>query len=115
MEVSGSMTAFKSAVTSMMGSLKGMNSSVPEEVWKELENEFLGTSIDDLVTMMAPIYEKHLNEADLNEVIKFYSSPTGKKLAEKTPDIMQESMQAGQAWGQSVAGKIVSKLKEKGY
>lgn len=115
MEVSGSMGAFKSAVTSMMGNFKTMNNVVPDEVWKDLEAEFLGTSIDDLVTMLAPVYEKHLTEADLNEVIKFYSSSTGKKLAEKTPAIMQESMAAGQAWGQVVAEKVLTKLKEKGY
>lgn len=115
MEASGSMGAFKSAITSMMGSFKSMNSSVPDEVWKDLETEFSNTSIDDLVTMLAPVYEKHLTEADLNEVIKFYSSPIGKKLAEKTPAIMEESMQAGQTWGQGVAQKVMTKLKEKGY
>lgn len=47
---------------------------------------------------MAPVYEKHLTEADLNEVIKFYNSPVGKKLAGKTPAITQESMAAGQTW-----------------
>jgi len=115
MEASGSMGAFKSAITSMMGNFKSMNNVVPDEVWKDLETEFLGTSIDDLVTMLAPVYEKHMTEADLNEVIKFYSTPAGKKLAEKTPAIMQESMTAGQAWGQAVAEKVMKKLKEKGY
>ena len=115
LEASGSMSAFKSAVTSMMGSFKSMNSSVPDEVWKELEKEFLSTSLDDLVTLLTPVYERHMTEADLNEVIKFYNSPAGKKLAEKTPDIMNESMQAGQTWGQSVGEKVMTKLKEKGY
>ena len=115
MEASGSMGAFKMAITQMMGSFKSMNSSVPEEFWKEIETEFQNTSLDDLVTMMAPVYEKHMTEADLNEVIKFYSTPAGKKLAEKTPTIMQESMAVGQTWGQTVAGKVMAKLKEKGY
>lgn len=115
MEASGSLAAFKSAVTGMMSNFKTMNSSVPDEVWKELESEFLGTSVDDLVTMLAPVYEKHLTEADLNDIIKFYHSPVGKKLAEKTPAITEESMQAGQEWGQAVAQKVMQKLKEKGY
>ena len=115
LEASGSLSAFKSAITSMMGSFKNMNSSVPDEVWKEMEKEFLSTSIDDLVGLLAPVYEKHMTEADLHEVIKFYNSPVGKKLAEKTPAIMEGSMEAGQAWGQSVGEKVMSKLKEKGY
>jgi hypothetical protein len=115
LEASGSMGAFKSAISSMMGSFKNMNASVPESVWKELETEFQSTSLDDLVNMLAPVYEKHMTEADLNEVIKFYNSPVGKKLAEKTPAIMEGSMEAGQMWGQSVGQKVMTKLKEKGY
>ena len=115
MEASGSMAAFKSAITSMMGSFKNMNANVPEEFWTELEKEFLGTSLDELVTMLTPVYEKHMTEADLQEVIKFFNSPAGKKLAEKTPAIMQESMSAGETWGEAVAEKVMTKLKEKGY
>ncbi|HEY3429296.1 MAG TPA: DUF2059 domain-containing protein [Cyclobacteriaceae bacterium] len=115
MEVSGSLGAFKSAITTMMGSFRNMNSSVPEEVWKEFEAEFQRTSVDDLVTMLTPVYEKHMTEAEMNEVIKFYSTPAGKKLAEKTPAIMEESMAVGQTWGQAVAQKVMAKLKEKGY
>jgi hypothetical protein len=56
-----------------------------------------------------------LSEADLKEIIKFYESSVGKKLAQKTPVITQESMQAGQQWGQVIAGKVMKKMQEKGY
>ena len=115
MEASGSLAAFKSAITTMMGSFKNMNSSVPEEVWKEFEAEFQKTSVDDLVNMLTPVYEKHITETEMNEIIRFYNSPVGKKLAEKTPPIMEESMAIGQTWGQAVAQKVMAKLKEKGY
>jgi hypothetical protein len=115
LEASGSMSAFKSAVSSMMSNFKSMNNSVPEEVWTELEKEFQSTSLDDLVSMLTPVYERHMTEGDLNEVIKFYNSPAGKRLAEKTPAIMNESMEAGQTWGQAVGERVMTKLKEKGY
>lgn len=114
-EASGSAEAFKTAVTSMMSNFKNMNSQVPEEFWKEMENEMLKTSIDDLVTVMVPVYKAHLSEADLKEIVKFYESSVGKKLAQKTPVITQESMQAGQQWGQVIAGKVMKKMQEKGY
>ena len=115
MEVSGSLHIFKSAIRSMLENLKSMNSNAPAEFWNEFEAEFTGTSIDDLVAKLAPVYEKHISEADLNEIIKFYQSPAGKRLSEKTPAIMEESMLVGQAWGEAVAGKVMNKLKEKGY
>lgn len=114
-EVSGSMQSFSVAIKSIMGNFKNMKTGVPDEFWKEMETELSGTSIDELVTMLTPVYKKYLAEADLKEIIAFYNSPAGKKLAESTPGIMGESMQAGQAWGQTVATRIVNKLKEKGY
>lgn len=114
-EVSGSMQSFSVAIKSIMGNFKNMKTGVPDEFWKEMETELSGTSIDELVTMLTPIYKKFLTESDLKEIISFYNSPAGKKLAESTPGIMGESMQAGQAWGQTVATRIVNKLKEKGY
>jgi uncharacterized protein len=115
LEASGSMEAFKTAIGSMMGSFKKMKTEVPDQFWKDAEAEFSKTSLDELVTLLAPVYQKHLTEADLNEVIKFYNSPTGKKLAEKTPGIMTDSMQAGQVWGQKIGQAVAEKLKEKGY
>jgi uncharacterized protein len=115
LEVSGTTASFKVAVTGMIGNFKTINPAVPDEVWKEFENEFLNASANDLITHFAPVYQKHLTENDLQEIIKFYSTPAGKKLAEKTPALTQESMQAGQIWGQAVAQKVLTKLKEKGY
>jgi hypothetical protein len=115
LEVSGSLHAFKTAVGSMISNFKTMNSTVPEEFWKEFEAEFLNTSMDDLVAQLSPVYQKHLTEADLQGIITFYSSPAGKKLAEKTPAIMQDSMQAGRAWGEAIGMKVMAKMKEKGY
>ncbi len=115
LEASGSMETFQSVIGTMMGQFKSMYTSVPEDVWTEFEKEFSATSMDDLVSLLAPIYEKHMTEADLNEVIKFYSSPVGKKMAEKTPLISQESMTAGQAWGMKIGERVQAKMKEKGY
>ncbi|MBI3219758.1 MAG: DUF2059 domain-containing protein [Bacteroidetes bacterium] len=115
MEVSGSMQSFKVAIKSILGNFKNMKNGVPDEFWNEMESELSGTSIDELVGHLSPVYKKYLTESDLNEIIAFYSSPIGKKMADSTPGIMTESMQAGQVWGQAVATRVLNKLKEKGY
>ncbi len=115
LEASGSLEAFKTSIDGMMNQFKGVYPSVPDEVWNEFKTEFSGISLDDLVTLLAPVYEKHLTESDLNEVIKFYNSGVGKKIAQKTPLITGESMAVGQTWGMQVGAKIQAKMKEKGY
>jgi uncharacterized protein len=113
--VSGSEETYKSAIRQMFVMFKQQSSDVPDEVWADLEKEFLQTSMDDLVDMLAPVYEKHLTLADLQKLIEFYETPAGVKFAQKTPFIMQESMQAGQQWGEKIGQDFQRKLKEKGY
>lgn len=49
--------------------------------------------VDGMLSDMIPIYEKHLNRADVDAMIVFYSSPTGRKLMQQLPQITQEAMQ----------------------
>ena len=48
-------------------------------------------------------------------MIKFYETPIGKKFAQNTPLIMQESMQVGQQWGAKIFNDFETKMKAKGY
>ena len=94
---------------------KEQKSAVPDSVWTAFEVEFSKTSMDELVTMLVPVYQKHLTENDLQGMIEFYQTPVGKKYAQKTPLIMQESMQVGQQWGMKVGEAFDEKLRAKGY
>jgi hypothetical protein len=113
--IAGTEGTFKAAIKQMFGMFKQQYQNVPENVWADLETEMAKTSMDDLVEMLTPVYEKHMSIADLNKIIEFYQTPVGKKYAEKTPLIMQESMQVGQQWGMKVGQKFQEKMKEKGY
>jgi hypothetical protein len=50
--------------------------------------------VDGMLSDMIPIYQRHLNQADVDAMIAFYASPTGKKLMQQLPQITQEAMQA---------------------
>ena len=56
---------------------------------KELTWDFLK---NDLIT----IYSETFTEQELKSVIKFYQSPTGKKIVSKTPELMKRSMEMTQ-------------------
>jgi len=51
-------------------------------------------SIDGIVASIVPIYDKHFSDDDLVSLIAFFSSVAGRRYIEKTPVLMQESMQA---------------------
>jgi uncharacterized protein len=111
----GSEETFKTAIHQMMEIYKQSMTAVPDSLWDELEVEFQKTSIEDLVDLLAPVYKNHLTEADIIKITEFYDSPVGKKYAEHTPLITQESMVAGQEWGRRIGEKFAARLKENGY
>lgn len=114
-ELNGTEETFVTAIDQMMEMFEQTRPDVPAEVWKMVGDEFNKTSLNELVEMIAPVYYKHLTLEDVNQIIVFYKSPAGKKLATVTPAITQESMQIGQQWGMKIGEKVEDKLREKGY
>lgn len=114
-EVSGSQETFNVVIKQMFGMFKDQYSGVEGDIWNELEKEFKDSSMEELADMLTPVYQKYMTIEDLNELIKFYESPVGKKFAKNTPLITQESMQIGQQWGMKIGEDFAKKMEERGY
>jgi len=70
--------------------------------------------IGQLVDSLVPVYAAHFTLAQLQELVRFYESPLGRRLAEMQPLITQESMQAGQRWGALLGAQIGDSLARAG-
>ena len=91
------------------------NTETPEAVWQEIYRE-AEARIDDFVTgRLGPIYDQYLSHDDIKGMIAFYQSPLGEKLLSVMPQMSQESMIAGQAWGREFAEAVRKRLDDKGY
>lgn len=115
MELSGAQQTYKAVAGQMITMFKQQKPEIPAEFWSGLEEMIVKSAANNLVDMLLPVYQKHLTEDDLKNMIIFYQTPTGKKFAEKTPVLAQESMAAGQEWGKKIGEEFVKKLQEKGY
>jgi len=117
---------------SMMAAMEGMKEVMKQSAEESLRQKVtdptpqqlaaLRGMFDDIVSVMpldemesaiVAIYQRHLSKADVEEMIRFYSSPTGQKLIHEQPQIMQESMQAGAAIQQKRAGEIEAKIQKR--
>ena len=85
---------------------------VPDKLWRELERQ---ASPDDLIDLIVPVYDRHLNHSEVKAIIAFYQTPAGKKLVSVMPVITQESMVAGRQWGQQVSQRIIQRLQKEGF
>lgn len=112
LDITGSGKLGVQVVEQMMASFKTSFTTVPDNFWKDFMKQ---VNADSLTEMVIPIYSKYYSTEELNELIKFYKSPIGKKVVSVTPYVMQESMSIGQKWGEKIAEKVYEELKKKGY
>jgi len=110
LELTGSGKMAIQMMNQMMNNFKTNHSKASEEFWEDFKKE---VKAEDLTNMIIPIYDKHYTESDIDQLITFYNSPIGKKMISTMPQVMQESMIAGQAWGKQISEKIQAKIKEK--
>ena len=87
---------------------------LPEEV-----NAVIGANLGAFKAIIIPIYHKYYTASDIKEMLRFYSTPLGQKMIRVMPTLVNESMQAGQQWGQSmgpeIQKRIKARLKKEGY
>lgn len=58
------------------------------------------------------LYVNTFTEEELEGIVSFSKSPLGKKLAEKTPVLMQKSMMIGQQKAQTLMPKVQAEIKK---
>jgi hypothetical protein len=49
---------------------------------------------DEMLAATVPVYQKHFTKGDIDNLVAFYSAPTGQKILREMPTILEESMQA---------------------
>ncbi len=95
----------------MMASFKDAYPTVPASFWTAFMSEI---NADALIDKLAPVYEKHLTQDDIRQLIAFYRSPLGRKMIVAMPQITRDSMQIGQDWGRQVAEQVVARMEKEG-
>jgi len=82
---------------------------VQEEVGRIMHDEFIANGF--INEMSYTIYHKHFTIDDLQQMVAFYKTPIGKKMASLLPQVTQEGMIAGQKHGQSLGPLIQERLR----
>lgn len=82
---------------------------IQDEIGKIMHDEFIANGF--INQMSYDIYHKYFTTAELKEVVAFYKTPTGGKMASLLPQISQEGMMRGQKHGESLGPTIQSRLK----
>ncbi len=107
MDITGSGNLGMQVMANMIESYKKMLPNVPPSFWDSFLKE---VDSDSLVELIIPIYDKYLTHDEIKDIIKFYESPSGRKLVKVLPMITNESMEAGSKWGKEIGNRLIERL-----
>jgi hypothetical protein len=112
MELTGMAKLGNQMMTNIISSYKQNYPAATTEFWDAFMKE---ADMSQLFEKIIPVYEQNFTDDDIKQLIVFYQSPVGRKMIDKMPVIMQQSMQIGSEWGKQLSEKVIEKLKQKGY
>lgn len=125
-EVQKNMQSAASAMSGMMN--ERLASRIPNDDrkqrffadLKDLQDDFMKTALnfDELRPSLVKTYQETWTEDEIQQLVKFYESPVGKKYVQVMPDLMQKGMKLAQGQVQKYApdfGKKVQALVAKTY
>lgn len=142
-QLNGTEKQYDTAIDQMFVLLKNQygNQQVPENVWKDLQKE-KSIMLQDIKERLVPAYQVNFTKNDIQELIVFYSSETGKQLVNdptglsetqktKYSDFLNSTIgqkvrsqgsrigqmvtEVSETWSRSLYENIVEKLGAKGY
>ncbi len=117
LEITGSLDMARQAADftsqQMIDSIKKENPSVDPKVFTIISEEthkVISENMNAFIERIIPIYDKYYTDEDIKGVVDFYSTPLGKKMLSVMPVTLQESMAAGQKWGESLVPLLVERI-----
>lgn len=102
-----------SAIESSIPAQRQANPRIPAVFWDRfLVKAREGRS--EFIDMVAAAYDRHFTIDELRQLDAFYATTLGRKLLKEQPALLQESMLAGQQWGQRIGAAVGAQLAAEG-
>ncbi len=117
-ELSGSARAFDSVIPSLVQQIYAtfvqQNPDLSKDLAASLEAlipEF-DKRKEEILTIVSQGFAANFTEAELNDLLTFYNSPTGKKLIAQNPEILREAYTRTQEWSGKISQQMIERLKQ---
>ena len=84
---------------------------LPDSVWEDMSKTFASY---DLLSEMVPIYQRHISREDMDAILAFYRTESGRRLLEAQPAMVAEAQATfpavGRKLGQEVAARHMAEI-----
>jgi hypothetical protein len=91
-----------------------------EEDRKEIDTVFakfragIPKVVSELEEDLVEIYDHHLSNAEIEDLLDFYGSPNGRNILKQVPEIQTKSFLAGQRLGGELMKRVIDSLEKSG-
>lgn len=97
---------YKGTIDQMVNAIAGQWPEVSEATWNEVRKEMKTRSIDELFTKLAEVYKEKFTHAEIKQIVAFYQTPAGKKLASETMNLTTESLFVVEDWAKTISPEV---------
>lgn len=103
-------------IRSMTVSLKRTKPDINPKAFDIIQEEVMKIIREDLIAngalreMTYPLYHKHFSLTEVQEIVRFYKTPVGKKMVKIMPEVTREGMMKGQEFAKTLGPKIEQRI-----
>jgi hypothetical protein len=80
---------------------------IAEKMRADLQKRF-----PEITDEVARQYATHFTESELKEILAFYQSAAGKKMLQKQPEVVNNSMHFAQEWANKLSTEVTAKMRD---
>jgi hypothetical protein len=114
LELDGTVRNIEKLITQTIEYQKQNNFGISDNYWESLEQKVTEKSLAELKTLVKPIYSKNYTESEIDNLITFYNSKTGKLVTEKQPTIIEELNLPLMQWSQNLGSYVIEEIENRG-
>ncbi len=107
-EVINAKALINNSVIRTIEQFKKNDPSIPQGYYDLFQKEF---DVNACLNSLVPVYDKHLTESELVDVVNYYSTPTGKKIASLMPTLQNEISAASIIEVKAASKRAMEKLR----
>lgn len=114
LELDGTINNIEKIISQTIEYQKQSNLGISDNYWEALEEKVSKKSLAELKLIVTPIYSKNYTETEIDNLITFFTSKTGKLITEKQPIILEELNLPIMQWSQNLGSYVIEEIENKG-
>lgn len=114
LELDGTIRNIENLISQTIDYQRQNNFGISDNYWESLEQKVTKKSLSEFKTIVKPIYSKNYTESEIDDLITFYSSLTGKLVTEKQPIITEKLNLPLIQWSQNLGSFVIEEIENRG-